>query len=129
MLSVESGAANVLLPGDIEAVIEQRLLLEGLAAYTLVLVPHHGSAGSSSAAFVRRVAPELAIASAGIGNRFDFPRPEVRRSYRSEGAAFWSTAACGALRLQIGPDGDWRAASARRENRRAWRWPAAADCP
>lgn len=129
VLSVEQGLNNVLLPGDIEKSIEDRLILDGLAAYTLLFAPHHGSAGSSSDAFVDRVAPRLVIASAGIGNRFGFPRPEVRRRYLDQGARFWSTAACGALRVRFGAEGDWWAESARRASRRIWRWPPAETCP
>jgi competence protein ComEC len=129
VLSVEQGLNNVLLPGDIEKSIEDRLVLEGLAAYTLLFAPHHGSAGSSGDAFVARVAPRLVIASAGIGNRFGFPKPEVRRRYLDQGARFWSTAECGAIRVRFGPEGDWLAESARRASRRIWRWPPAASCP
>jgi competence protein ComEC len=129
VLSVEQGLNNVLLPGDIERSIEDRLLLEGLAAYTLLFAPHHGSAGSSGDAFVDRVSPRLVIASAGIGNRFGFPRPEVRQRYLDQGALFWSTAGCGAIRLRFEANGDWRAESARRASRRIWRWPAAEHCP
>ena len=129
VISVEQGLNNVLLPGDIEKSIEDRLVLEGLAAFTLAFAPHHGSAGSSSAAFIDRVSPQLVIATAGIGNRFGFPRPEVRQRYVEKGARFWSTAGCGALRIRFEADGEWRAESARRTSLRIWRWPAKDRCP
>lgn len=129
VLSVEQGTNNVLLPGDIEKSIEDRLLLEGLAAYTLLFAPHHGSAGSSGDAFVQRVAPRLVIATAGIGNRFGFPRQEVRERYVAAGARFWATSECGAIRVRFDAEGAWAAESARRVSRKIWRWPAGADCP
>jgi competence protein ComEC len=71
----------------------------------------------------------MAVATTRLGNRFGFPKPEVVARYRESGAEFWSTGACGALRFHFQADGAVAVESARRENRRIWRWPAAADCP
>lgn len=119
----------MLLPGDISRVVEQRLERRGIGPHQVLLVPHHASASSSGPSFVETLSPEIAIATASLGNRFGFPRPEVRNRYLREGATFWSTGACGAIRLRAGPDGEWLAESARRQRQRIWRWPAGANCP
>jgi competence protein ComEC len=129
VVSVRGGDASVLLAGDISEAIEERLLMEGLDSHTVLLVPHHGSLTSSSAEFIDRLQPEVAIATASLGNRFGFPKAEVRQRYRERGARFWSTGECGAIRMHMQADGSWVASSARRQRMRAWRWPAAADCP
>jgi competence protein ComEC len=129
VISVRSKGIGILLSGDISAVVEHRLLMEGLTQHPVLLVPHHGSLTSSSAAFIRRVQPRIAIATASLGNRFDFPREEIRQRYLDNGVEFWSSGECGALRLLLKSNGEVRAESARRQRNRIWRWPAADHCP
>ena len=129
VLSISSGNNQLLLSGDISDRVEHRLVMEGLPTHRVLLVPHHGSKSSSSAAFISRLHPVVAIATASLGNRFNFPRPEIRRRYEAQGTKFWSTGDCGALRLVLFPDGDLKSSSARRERKRIWRWPAAENCP
>lgn len=86
-----------LLVGDIELPQEQALLARGAPlAASVLLVPHHGSKSSSSAAFVDAVAPRTALVQAGYRNRFGHPAPEVAQRYRERGAALVASAACGA---------------------------------
>jgi competence protein ComEC len=129
VISLDSAGGGVLLSGDISDIIENRLVREGISPHKLLLVPHHGSKTSSSQAFIERLRPEVAIATASLGNRFDFPRLEVRRRYEANGVKFWSTGDCGALRIVLDPDGPMHAVSARRQRNRIWRWPAAENCP
>jgi competence protein ComEC len=129
VISMDSAGGRVLLSGDISEVIESRLIEEGISPHKLLLVPHHGSITSSSAAFIERLKPEIAIATASLGNRFGFPRPEIRERYESAGVQFWSTGDCGALRVLLHPDGSVQATSARRKRNRVWRWPVAENCP
>ena len=129
VLSVSNGKAGILLSGDIEDNVENRLVAEGLGRHDLLLVPHHGSNSSSSTAFLDTVMPQAAIASAGLGNRFGFPRNEVRGRYAERGIELWSTGECGGIRVRMGGRGGLEASSARKQRKRIWRWPAAADCP
>lgn len=129
VLSVRLGQASILLSGDISRPVEDRLLADGLGSYRVLLVPHHGSASSSGPAFIERVAPQAAIGTDSLGNRFGFPRPEVRDRYLRFGVAYWSSGECGALRLVLQADGRFSAISARRQRSRLWRWPAADGCP
>lgn len=104
VLSVDFAGHRLLLTGDIEAEAEQSLLAlardDPLAASLradVSKVPHHGSRSSSTPAFVAAVAPELAVVSAGAGNRYGFPHAEVRRRYHRSGARVLSTALWGAV--------------------------------
>ncbi|MDQ7011392.1 MAG: DNA internalization-related competence protein ComEC/Rec2 [Mariprofundaceae bacterium] len=83
---------RILMPGDIEAEAERRLLRAGLGAHHAMLVPHHGSHTSSTPALLQRVKPAVAIAQTGYGNRYGFPRPEIIARYRKVGARVWNTA-------------------------------------
>lgn len=129
VLGLRGPGGGVLLAGDVSAAVERRLVTDGLPDYALLLVPHHGSATSSHPAFVDALRPRVAVATAGRGNRFNFPRPEIRRRYERAGSHFWSTGDCGGLRLRLHADGRIEAAAARRSRPGAWRWPAAENCP
>jgi len=101
VLLIELAGQRILLAGDISAEIEARLLLPDPAAIQadMVLVPHHGSRSSSSAAFVAAVAPRWALISAGYRNPHRHPRPEVVERYRAAGARTVNTAEQGAVTL------------------------------
>ncbi len=129
VIEVRTKNNSLLLSGDISTTVEARLIEAGIDSQQLLLVPHHGSKTSSSNDFVRQIRPRIAIATASLGNRFDFPRPEVKQRYEAGGARFWSTGECGAIRLVLEPDGALTARSARNSRDRIWRWPAAKDCP
>jgi len=104
VIKISAGKHQVLLTGDIESKVE-RLLVSQLSADELradiMLVPHHGSKSSSSAAFIAKVAPQWAIASNGYLNRFGFPKPEIVERYLQSGIAFLSTSHYGALTFLI----------------------------
>jgi competence protein ComEC len=84
VIRARHGQRTFLFTGDIEGPAEAQLLArpERLRADVLK-VAHHGSRTSSSEAFVRAVAPELAVISAGRGNRFGHPHAEVEARLRA----------------------------------------------
>ena len=86
VLKVETGTSALLVTGDVERRGENALLGRPIAA-DVVVVPHHGSATSSSPSFVAAVGAQLAIVSAGYANRWGFPRPEVRRALAGQRGA------------------------------------------
>lgn len=131
VLRVSSGAASALLPGDLSAAMEQRLVREQrIEPATLLLIPHHGSAGSSSAELLDAVRPRLAVASAGYRSRFGHPAAAAVARYRERGIALFATPASGALAIRLAPDGTFARIAARRaEVRRYWHEPAANGLP
>ncbi len=74
VLRVTHGAHTFLLTGDIEREAEASL---NPGHADVLKLGHHGSRTSSTPAFLRAVAPTLAIASAGRGNGFGHPHPEI----------------------------------------------------
>ncbi|MGB6692037.1 MAG: ComEC/Rec2 family competence protein, partial [Terracidiphilus sp.] len=77
VLRAAYGATSVLLEGDAEAPIEQAMLAESGLASTLLKVGHHGSITSTRPEFLARVAPQWAVISCGLHNRYGHPRSEV----------------------------------------------------
>ncbi|MCX7680425.1 MAG: DNA internalization-related competence protein ComEC/Rec2 [Anaerolineae bacterium] len=72
------GQVSVLLPGDIEAAVEQQLVAQDTSLRSTVLkLPHHGSCSSSSPPFLAAVSPQVVIISVGADNRFGHPCAEV----------------------------------------------------
>ena len=123
VLKVETGASALLVTGDIERRGESAALAQGqeLAA-DVVVVPHHGSATSSSPAFVSAVGARYAIVSAGHANRWGFPRPEVRERWQESGAVVVVTGDAGAVSVELRPEGV--AVAAERDGRhRYWHAP------
>lgn len=95
--SVRSGT-RALLTGDIGQTSEYRLLRQVQPGIDFLLVPHHGSAGSSSAAFVRWLHPSVAGVSVARSSRYGLPAASVTQRYRLAGAHLASTSTLGAFR-------------------------------
>ncbi|MDH4197473.1 MAG: DNA internalization-related competence protein ComEC/Rec2 [Candidatus Aminicenantes bacterium] len=103
-LSIRSDA--VLLPGDIGRAVEAELLEAGCDVRALVLKsPHHGSLTSSSPEFLAAVGPSVVVVSAGEGNLYGFPNPEVLRRYAAVGASVFRTDVHGAVEVSLGRGG------------------------
>lgn len=78
VLRLDYGASSLLLTGDAELEAEDAMLKGGLPLAADVLkVAHHGSNGSTSAAFLAAVHPGLAVISVGADNRFGHPAPAL----------------------------------------------------
>jgi len=120
LLQIGSGKGGVLLPGDIRRIGEYQLLAK-LRPAALLLAPHHGSSSSSSYAFIRKVAPQWVVFSAGAQNRYGHPDAKVVARYRELSAEPVYTAASGAVRFTLGahakPQLSWRW---REKARRFW---------
>ncbi len=72
------GNVSFLLTGDIEAQVEDALVRSGVDLKSTVLkVAHHGSATSSSAAFLDAVDAKVAVVSVGAGNPYGHPVRDV----------------------------------------------------
>ncbi|MBL8312872.1 MAG: DNA internalization-related competence protein ComEC/Rec2 [Rubrivivax sp.] len=118
---------RLLLTGDIEAAQEAALLARAGAALQadVLLVPHHGSRTSSSAAFIEAVQPGVALVQAGYRSRYGHPAPDVIERYRRLGVPVQRSDACGAWHLP--PQGP--AECERRRARRYWHHPGLAAAP
>jgi competence protein ComEC len=98
VLRVRYGAHSLLLTGDIEALTEIRLLRQNHNLRSAVLkAAHHGSATSSSPAFLQAVSPRVAVISVGARNPFGHPHPAAVDALRASGAAVYRTDRHGAV--------------------------------
>src|SRR5215467_9493666 len=98
VLRMQFGKVQFLFAGDLDKRDEQRLQAKAEQLRSTVLkVPRHGSAGSSTQEFVTAVGPSLAIFSVGARNPFGFPREEVVARYREVGAEILRTDEDGAI--------------------------------
>jgi competence protein ComEC len=91
VLRVTYGATSAMLEGDAEAPIEQAMLAEPGLASTLLKVGHHGSNTSTRPEFLARVAPEWAVISCGLHNRYGHPRMEVLEALEAAKVHTFST--------------------------------------
>lgn len=93
VLRVEFGKVAVLLTGDAQSEAEARMLAHGggdLRA-DILKVGHHGSAYSSTPAFLAAVHPKFAIISCGLHNVFGHPSPLTLAALRDAGARIYRT--------------------------------------
>jgi competence protein ComEC len=98
VLRIESASGTgALLLADIEAAQESQLVQSGVDLKSdWLLVPHHGSATSSTPAFLKAVSPSVAWVQAGYRNRFGHPRPDVMVRYELQGIRVFQSVLCGA---------------------------------
>ena len=72
------GQVSMLLPGDIEAQVEHRLVMEeATLASTVLKAAHHGGCSSTTHKFLDAVGPAVVVISVGADNDFGHPCAEV----------------------------------------------------
>jgi competence protein ComEC len=112
VLMIEAAGERLLLTGDIDQLAESALLNTPMPLKAdWLLLPHHGSRGSSSEAFLAAVAPHTALISRGRHNSFGHPHPLVLKRLTAQGIAWADTAEQGALYFELGafaPVQGWR---------------------
>lgn len=78
VLRIDYGDTCVIFPGDIGAGVESLVFADhGPCGDTLLIAPHHGSAGSNSSLLLDRLKPSHIIFSCGYKNGFGFPAASV----------------------------------------------------
>lgn len=91
---------SLLVGGDIEVEGEKSLLSRGTKLRSVVLlVPHHGSAGSAYFPFLEAVRPEIAVISVGKNN-YGHPSGSVLTDLRKLGAPVFRTDVSGDIHLR-----------------------------
>ncbi len=124
VLKVANRRYSVLLTGDIEHSSERTLLSQTPAQLpsNILISPHHGSATSSTAAFIKQVAPRYVVFTTGYRNRFRLPNQHVLDRYRQKrftDTQLWNTAYSGTLTFRVS-DKDLEVESYRQKYRRIW---------
>lgn len=101
VLRVAYGETSVLLEGDAEAPVEEAMLSAPNLPSTLLKVGHHGSLTSTRPEFLARVAPQWAVISCGLRNRFGHPRPEILAELQQAHVRTFSTDTHGATCFRL----------------------------
>jgi competence protein ComEC len=105
VLLVTGRGGRLLLTGDISTKVEGPIAAAvAPGAAPILLVPHHGSDTSSSAAFIAALHPPMALVSAGWRNHFGHPRPDVLARYAAAHVPVYNTAEQGAIALDFPAD-------------------------
>lgn len=102
VIRLRHGEIELMLTGDIGRATEVQLDTgdESSGVRLRVLkVAHHGSRTSTSAEFLNRAPPQIALISAGRGNLFGHPAPDVTARLKAAGAELFRTDQEGAIRL------------------------------
>lgn len=98
VLKVQAGETTFLFTGDAETQAENDLLAAGYDLRADVLkVGHHGSATSSSQAFLDAVSPQIAVISVGQDNSYGHPDAAVLQRLQAKGAAVYQTKESGTI--------------------------------
>ncbi len=92
---VSYGSVGFLLTGDAGFKTENALLKNPELKSTYLKAGHHGSASSTSTAFVKAVGPEGAILSYGAGNSYGHPTATAVNVLKAAGTKIYSTAVSG----------------------------------
>lgn len=104
VLRVVAADKAILLTGDLGTKGEAALLRAyDDALYSQILVlGHHGSRTSTSAAFVRRIQPDWAVVSNGFANNYNHPHPEVLAVLEQQQVPVYRTDWQGGARIDLG---------------------------
>ena len=102
VLRVSVGRHALILTGDIESDVERSLVgRRAMLAADVAIVPHHGSATSSTRPFVDAVSAAIAVVPAGHANQWGFPKPAVVERWNRAGAVVLDTASAGAVAIRL----------------------------
>lgn len=83
---------NFMFTGDIEAEAEKDMVAQNLVIdVDFMSVPHHGSKGSSTEAFLAKAKPEYAIVSVGADNSYGHPSADALNRYNAIGSKVYRT--------------------------------------
>ncbi len=105
VLRFSFGRASLMFTGDLESGGE-RAMIDNRADIraTILKVPHHGSASSSTPDFIAAVHPGAAVISDGYLNHFHFPSAAVVQRYLDAGAILMRTDLDGAVTVDATPN-------------------------
>lgn len=94
------------ISGDLDRKGIRAVLNSGFDLVSKVLIlPHHGSAGSYSPELYKRIDPEIALAACGFLNRYNFVADKVLKELKKRNIYIHTTAAYGMLTVEWNKDG------------------------
>ena len=101
----ERDGRSALLTGDAGAATEEALLdARSVPRADVLKIGHHGSRGSTTAAFLEAVCPKAALISCGRENRFGHPAPETLRTLAQARVPVFRTDLSSDVRIDVLPE-------------------------
>ena len=97
---ITHGELCFLFTGDAEDPTERILLRKEITSCQVLKVAHHGSEHSSSFFWLQRIKPEIALISAGEGNRYGHPDHVTIGRLTKAGASIYRTDLHGAIQVR-----------------------------
>lgn len=122
VLEVRSPAGSVLLPAAVGAAVGARLA-RSARPVDLLLLPRRGHRDALNPAWLRALAPDIAVASVARFEARGLPHVEVRQRLDAAGIRLLTTADCGALRFRVRRGRDLAARAELVQRPRFWRDP------
>ncbi|MEC4674604.1 MAG: DNA internalization-related competence protein ComEC/Rec2 [Nitrospirota bacterium] len=108
VLKLTCGQQSFLFPADVEIPTLGRFVQEDTTKTARVVkIPHHGAKSSFHRSWIKQLQGEVAVVSAGRGNRYGHPAEAVLRAYVDQGFQVFRTDRDGAVWI----DADVRGAS------------------
>ena len=96
------GEFDVLIPGDMGADVEERLLAHAQLPQVEVLAAgHHGSKYSTSQALLDQLKPEYILISVGADNRYGHPDGDTVERMLASGARLYRTDRSGTVTIRV----------------------------
>jgi competence protein ComEC len=102
VLRLRYGSRSLMLPGDAEKQVEKEMLVENSAESLradVLKVGHHGSKNSTTPEFLAAMHPLVGVISAGEGNPYGHPSPELLERLQSAGVRILRTDRDGAVHI------------------------------
>lgn len=100
VLQMNYGDFDMLLTGDLNVEAEQSILNDITDTVEVLKVAHHGSATSTSDAFLRKLRPAIACISVAERNRYGHPSKEVMERLRQYTRKIYLTKDSGAITIE-----------------------------
>ena len=105
VLKVSFGQMDMIMTGDAETEIEEKILESGANIDAEILkAGHHGSDTSNSEEFVDAISPDYVLISAGVGNKYKHPIKEVMERFEERNIEVYRTDESGSVVITITTD-------------------------
>lgn len=105
VLKVSFGQMDMIMTGDAEIEIEEKILESGVNIDAEILkLGHHGSDTSNSEAFLDAISPEYGLISSGLGNKYEHPVKEVMERMEERNIEVFRTDESGSVVITIKTD-------------------------
>lgn len=104
VIKVSMGEMDVLMTGDAETPVENKMLENNMPLDCEILkVGHHGSTTSTSQKFLQAVSPDIALISCSIGNKYNHPCEDTLNKLEKSSIPVYRTDENGDVVVTISP--------------------------